>query len=129
MALILLADDDELVGEAVREALSARGHVVGIVGNGLEAVRVAELKRPALIILDCAMPEMNGIEALRQIRLSPTVHRTPILMLTGRRSEMDREIAIRAGANDYLKKPFDADQLIVHVEDLLDRAGGSQPSA
>jgi DNA-binding response OmpR family regulator len=122
MALILLADDDELVGEVVREALSARGHVVGIVGNGIDAVKVVEMKRPALVILDCAMPEMNGIEALRQIRLLPNAHRTPVLMLTGRRSEMDVEIAVRAGANDYLKKPFDADQLIAHVEHLLDKA-------
>jgi DNA-binding response OmpR family regulator len=122
MALILLADDDELVGEAVRDALSARGHVVGIVENGVDAVRVVEMKRPALVILDCAMPEMNGIEALRHIRLSPSAHRTPVLMLTGRRSDMDVEIANRAGANDYLKKPFDADQLVARVENLLAKA-------
>lgn len=121
MALILLADDDELVGEIVRDALSARGHVVGVVQNGLDAVKVVELKRPALVILDCGMPELNGIEALRQIRLLPNAHRTPVLMLTGRRSEMDVEIAMRAGANDYLKKPFDSDQLVAHVEDLLDK--------
>jgi DNA-binding response OmpR family regulator len=128
MALILLADDDELVGEVVREALSARGHVVGIVENGVDAVRVVEMKRPALVILDCTMPEMNGIEALRQIRVSPSAHRTPVLMLTGRRSEMDVEIAMRAGANDYLKKPFDADQLVAHVEDLLEKAAAVNKS-
>ena len=128
MALILLADDDELVGAVVREALSARGHVVGIVENGLDAVRVVELKRPALLILDCAMPKMNGIEALKRIRVSATAYRTPVLMLTGRRSELDKEIAMRAGANDYLKKPFDADQLVAHVEDLLAQASNSRPT-
>jgi DNA-binding response OmpR family regulator len=128
MALILLADDDELVGDIVREALSARGHVVGVVENGIDAVRVVEMKRPALVILDCAMPEMNGIEALRQIRLSPSAHRTPVLMLTGRRSEMDVDIARRAGASDYLKKPFDTDQLVARVEQLLDKAAANHSS-
>jgi DNA-binding response OmpR family regulator len=122
MALILLADDDELVGQVVRDALSARGHVVGVVENGLDAVRVVGVKNPALVILDCGMPGMNGIEALRQIRLSPTAHRTPVIMLTGRRSDMDMEIALRAGANEYLKKPFDADQLVAVVEELLGKS-------
>ena len=122
MALILLADDDELVGDVVRATLSARGHVVGLVGNGADAVRVVELKQPDLVILDCTMPELPGIEALRQIRLSRTAYRTPVLILTARRSEMDEEIAMRAGANDYLRKPFDPDELIVRVESLLEKA-------
>lgn len=126
MALILLADDDELVGEVVREALSARGHVVGVVENGADAVRVVELKKPALIILDCSMPGMNGIEALTKIRRSPASYGTPILMLTARRSEMDVEIAMRAGANDYLKKPFDADQLVAVVEDMLEKSAAAR---
>lgn len=118
MALILLADDDELVGEVVREALSARGHIVGVVENGADAVRVVEVKNPELVILDCSMPGMNGIEALTKIRRS-AAYDTPILMLTARRSEMDVEIAMRAGANEYLKKPFDADQLVAVVEEML----------
>ena len=122
MPLILMADDDEIVTDIVRDALSSRGHVVGVVDNGRDALRVVELKRPALVILDCTMPEMDGIEALRQIRMSRLAHRTPVLMLTGNRSEMDEEIARRMGANDYLKKPFDADQVVAHVEALLDKA-------
>ena len=122
MALILLADDDELVGEVVREALSARGHVVGVVENGADAVRVVEVKQPELVILDCSMPEMNGIEALIKIRQSAAAYSTPVLMLTARRSDMDVEIAMRAGANEYLKKPFDADQLVAVVEDMLEKA-------
>lgn len=129
MALILLADDDDLVAEVVREALSARGHVVGVVENGADAVRVVEVKRPELVILDCSMPEMNGIEALIKIRRSTTSYDTPILMLTARRSEMDVEIAIRAGANEYLKKPFDADQLVAVVEDMLEKSAAAKQKA
>ncbi len=128
MAFILLADDDELVRDVVREALSSRGHVVGLVDNGADAVRVAETKRPALIILDCAMPGLSGLDALRQIKISPAAYRTPVLILTSRRSEKDEEIAMQAGASDYLRKPFDPDQLIAHVENLLDKAAAAPAS-
>ena len=122
MALILLADDDPLMGDLVRALLGARGHVVGVVTNGRDALRAIELKRPSLVILDCSMPELPGVETLRRIRLSPVVHRTPVLMLTARRSDTDVEIAMRAGANEYLKKPFDPDELVAVAEHLLARS-------
>ncbi|HYI64785.1 MAG TPA: response regulator [Allosphingosinicella sp.] len=122
MALILIADDDELVIEVVRTALGGRGHIVGAVDDGMPVARIVEFKRPALVILDCTMPEMSGIEALRQIRLLRIAHATPVLILTARRGESDEEIAMRAGANDYLRKPFDPDQLVSRVEALITRA-------
>ena len=122
MALILIADDDELVIEVVRGAFGARGHIVGAVDDGMAVADIVEFKRPALVILDCNMPEIGGIEALRQIRLLRIAYATPVLMLTVRRGESDEEIAMRAGANDYLRKPFDPDQLVSRVENLLRRA-------
>lgn len=119
MSLILIADDDELVCEVVRNTLSEQGHVVGVVNNGGEAVRAFEAKLPDLVILDCAMPEMSGVDVLRQIRVSLEGSRTPVLMLTARRSSFDEEIASRAGADDYLRKPFSPIQLLVRVELLL----------
>ena len=121
MALILAADDDPLVGDVLRAVLGARGHVVGVVGNGLDAIRAAELKQPKLLILDCSMPELPGVETLRRIRMSPSLHKLPRLMLTARRRDPDVAIAMRAGANDYLKKPFDPDELVAVVESLLER--------
>ncbi len=85
-----------------------------------------EAKRPDLVILDCAMPALGGIEALRQIRLLSGQSSTPVLMLTARRSSMDETIAIRAGANDYLRKPFSPTQLLVRVELLLARSASSR---
>ena len=126
MALIHLADDDPLVREIVHKTLKQQGHVVGMVDNGADAVRIFQAKRPDLVILDCAMPLLGGIEALRQIRyLSGDMH-IPILMLTARRSSKDEEIAIRAGADDYLRKPFNPTQLLVRVELLLRRAENSR---
>jgi DNA-binding response OmpR family regulator len=122
MALILIADDDELVVEMVREALSARGHIVGAVDDGMPVASIVEFKRPELVILDCNMPELSGIQALRQIRVLRSAYATPVLMLTACRGQFDEDIAIRAGANDYLRKPFDPDQLVSRVETLLARA-------
>ena len=121
MALILIADDDELVIDVVRAALEARGHIVGGLNDGTSVRQVVELKRPALVILDCSMPELTGVEALRQIRMSTKVYATPVLMLTARTSQADENIAVRAGADDYLRKPFDPEQLVARVERLLAR--------
>jgi DNA-binding response OmpR family regulator len=122
MALILIVDDDELVVEIVAEALSAAGHVVGTLDDGLHVIDVVHLKRPALVILDCSMPTLSGIEALRQIRMSASCFDTPVLMLTGRRSEADELIAIRAGANSYMRKPFEPGRLVARTDTLLSRA-------
>jgi two-component system phosphate regulon response regulator PhoB len=121
VALILLADDDEIVVAVISEALDARGHVVHALHDGLSVLREVESTHPELVILDCTMPELGGIEALRQIRTSRTCFATPVLMLTGRRSAADEAIAMRTGANDYLRKPFDPDQLVSWAEILVEQ--------
>ena len=122
MALIIIADDDELVVELVRHALQAEGHVVGALPDGMTVQKVVELKQPDLVILDCSMPKRSGLDALLDIRKSPTAYRTRVLMLTARQGRTDEDLAIRAGANDYLRKPFDHDQLVARVAALLDQA-------
>jgi DNA-binding response OmpR family regulator len=118
----LIADDDELVVELVRDALSARGHIVGAVDDGKMVVDIAIARQPDVLILDCTMPEVSGIEALRQIRLSPHCPTMPVMILTARRGQVDEDIAFRAGANDYMRKPFDVDALVSRIELLLERA-------
>jgi DNA-binding response OmpR family regulator len=119
MARIIIADDDELLVDMVRSALEARGHIVGSLENGRRVRQVVETKRPDLVILDCSMPEVSGIQALRDLRTSPIAHATPVLVLTGRRSLIDEDIAWKAGTDDYLRKPFDPDELVARVEALL----------
>jgi len=118
MARIIIADDDELTLDLVSAALEQRGHIVGRLSDGRRVKDVVELKRPDLVILDCSMPEVGGVDALRAIRTSAS-HATPVLMLTGRGAKTDEQIAWQAGANDYLRKPVDPDQLIARVEALL----------
>ncbi|MEO6255359.1 MAG: response regulator transcription factor [Sphingomicrobium sp.] len=123
MALIIIADDDELVVGIVRSILESRGHIVGELSDGKSVKQVVELKQPDVVILDCAMEEVSGIVALKQIRASKKVYKTPVMMLTARRGTADERIAWDAGADDYLRKPFDPDDLVARVEALVDRDG------
>ena len=125
MPLVIIADDDELIVDIVRTALETRGHVVGRLSDGKAVCNVVELKRPDVVILDCAM-EVSGIVALKEIRASDEAYATPVLMLTARCSGADEEIAWAAGADDYLRKPFDPDELVVRVEALIDKSAAAQ---
>ena len=119
MALILIADDDELIVEMVAEALRPRGHVVETLDDGLHVLEIVDSLHPALVVLDCAMPKMGGNEVVRKIRASSTAFDTPVLMLTGRRSDADEEIAFRAGATEYMRKPFNLAKLVDVVESMI----------
>lgn len=127
MARIIIVEDDELVGEIARDALFAAGHGVGLLANGKEALSVIKARRPQLVILDCNVPELSGLLILREMRQSIDLCRIPVLILTGRRSDSDVAIAMNDGANDYMKKPFDPDELVFRVEELLKKQKPSQP--
>ena len=122
MARIIIAEDDEIVRDIVRNALTSAGHFVGEADNGVDALRAIKAKAPDLVILDCNMPELNGLLVLRELRNSPELYATPVLVLTGRQGSRDVDLAYYQGANDYMKKPFDPDELVFRVEELLARA-------
>jgi DNA-binding response OmpR family regulator len=123
-----MADDDEIVADVAVEALSAAGHAVGLLTDGTDMMRVLRAKKPDLVILDCNMPEKNGILVLREMRNSIDLYDLPVLMLTGRRGKGDVDIAMYEGASDYMKKPFDPDELVFRVEEMLEsrRAAASR---
>ncbi|WP_417608353.1 response regulator transcription factor [Parasphingorhabdus sp.] len=132
MARIIYAEDDELMGEIVRDTLMDAGHAVGVIGDGVTALQVAKMKNPDLIILDCSMPKMGGVEVLRRIRANHELYSTPVLMLTGRSSATDQQIAFDAGATEYLRKPFNRERLVFIVENMLEefqRRYGARPQA
>lgn len=119
MARIIIADDDEIVGEIARDAMAAAGHGVGLLSDGKTALAVVRAKRPDLVVLDCNMPELSGLLVLREMRNSMDLCAIPVLILTGRQSQRDVDLAHFEGANDYLKKPFDPDELVFRAEELL----------
>lgn len=126
MARILVAEDDDIVSDIVREALTNEGHIVGVLDNGADALRAIQLKKPDLVILDCMMPELSGLIVLREMRSSSTLYDTPVLVLTGRQGERDVELAYNQGADDYMKKPFDPEELVFRVEELLEKRGANR---
>ena len=121
MARIIIAEDDEIVRAIITNALTKAGHVVGVLDNGADALRAIRVKQPDLVILDCNMPELNGLLVLREMRKSPALYTIPVLVLTGRTSSRDVDLAYYEGASDYMKKPFDPDELVFRVEELLVR--------
>ncbi|WP_109806469.1 response regulator transcription factor [Sphingosinithalassobacter portus] len=120
MARIISVEDDELISVPLSAALTRAGHLVGVIPNGALALQTIAFKPPDLVILDCALPGMPGIEILRRLRRSSATYLMPILMLTGHRRERDIDSAIEAGANAYLTKPFDTTELVDCVERLLE---------
>jgi len=121
MARIIIADDDEIVGEIARDALIAAGHGTGLVPDGAEALKIIKARCPDLVILDCNMPGISGVSLVEELRRTPGLADLPVMMLTGRRSQRDEDLARYAGADDYMKKPFDPDELVFRVEQLLAR--------
>jgi DNA-binding response OmpR family regulator len=126
MARIIIAEDDEIVSDIARDALTKAGHIVGVAYNGADALRAIQAKEPDLVVLDCNMPELSGLLVLREMRNSSALYDTPVLVLTGRRDSRDVELAYNQGASDYMKKPFDPDELVFRVEELLTKSRTSK---
>jgi DNA-binding response OmpR family regulator len=126
MSLVIVADDDGMIRDIVRAALERRGYLVGSLSDGKPVRDVVELKFPDAVILDCGMAQVSGIDALRAIRASDKVHATPVLMLTARCSVADERIALNAGADDYLRKPFDPDELVARIDSLIAKSARHQ---
>lgn len=128
MAHILIVDDDELIAEIASEVLIDKGHACGWVTSGEEAWNLLNKgKRPDILLLDQDMPGISGVSLLRRLRGSPQHYDLPVIMFTAMRGEDDEAQAIYAGAQDYIRKPFDPASLTNAVGRLLmKRASGPQ---
>ncbi len=115
---ILLADDDEMIVDALRYQLQKEGFDVLIAFDGETALDLARTQNPDLVLLDVMMPRLQGFEVCREIRRESTV---PILMLTARGEEKDRIIGLDTGADDYVVKPFGFRELMARIRANLRR--------
>jgi two-component system KDP operon response regulator KdpE len=115
---ILIADDDPQILRALRILLTARGYQVLTARSGAEALSVAVDQHPELVMLDLGMPELNGIEVIEGLRGWSSV---PILVVSGRTGSADKVDALDAGADDYVTKPFAADELLARIRALTRR--------
>ncbi len=116
---ILVVDDDELVVIAIQELLTPLGFQVETASNGPGALEKTSRERYDLVILDVIMPELDGVEVCRRIRRIDSYASVPILMLTAKSEEEDRQRGTEAGANLYLSKPISPRRLIALVEEAL----------
>jgi DNA-binding response OmpR family regulator len=119
---VLVADDDLDVRTLVRTLLERAGHEVVEAADGKECLRALYERRPELVLLDVGMPALDGWKTLERIR---EVADVPVLLLTARADELDRVRGLRAGADDYVSKPFGRQELLARVDALLRRAGRS----
>jgi two-component system KDP operon response regulator KdpE len=115
---ILIADDDPQILRALRITLTARGYDVVTAADGAAAVRAAVDQHPDLIVLDLGMPGLTGIEVIEAVR---GWSRVPILVVSGRSDSFDKVDALDAGADDYVTKPFAADELLARIRALSRR--------
>lgn len=123
-ANILVVDDEEDLRALVARVLVRAGYHVRVARDGLEGVEACFAEVPDLVVLDVAMPRLDGWGALGRIRETSDV---PVIMLTAHASELDRVRGLRAGADDYLPKPFGHQELVARVEALLRRARRDRP--
>jgi CheY-like chemotaxis protein len=116
---ILVVDDNEMNLTLIAKILELEGYQVTVAHNGREAIQSVIQKRPDLAVLDVMMPDMDGYELCRRLRQAPLNVAWPIVLLTAMNSDMERQQALKAGANDIWSKPFDMELFRRRISELL----------
>lgn len=122
MAKIMVVDDDEDFTNLYKTSLRMSGFDTTAVNQSTAAIEMAYLVRPDIFIIDLMMPELDGFQLCRLLRADPLFGRTPIIIVTALTDEDSKMVAIGAGANDYLTKPFQKDDLKSKIDTLLETA-------
>jgi CheY-like chemotaxis protein len=117
---ILVADDEPHIRRILVTLLAGAGFVVTEASDGDEALAALEApSAPDLLILDLMMPRVSGLEVLNRIRARPTHRRTPVIVLTAKGQDADRQAALSAGAHDFMTKPFSPKKLLSRIQEIL----------
>jgi len=119
---VLVVDDDPQLREALTRALELDGYAVDTASNGVKALEAISGHRPDVMVLDVMMPYVGGLDVCRTLR--DRKDRLPILVLTARDEVGDRVAGLDAGADDYVVKPFDTDELLARIRALIRRSAG-----
>jgi two-component system KDP operon response regulator KdpE len=121
---ILLVDDDATLRQTLAIGLRSAGHDVLLAADGRSALQAAGEDRPDLVVLDLGLPDVPGVEVLRELR---TWSRLPVVVLSARDGSEDKVQALDLGADDYVTKPFGADELLARIRAAARRAGSDLP--
>jgi len=125
--LILVVEDNEKNRKLVRDVLAVTGYRVVETETGEEGVRLADERRPALILMDVQLPGIDGIEALRRLRADPATAAIPVVAVTASAMTQDRQKIMAAGFDGYQAKPISVRPFLELVRAVLDRPGRSAP--
>ena len=125
MATILVVDDDASVRALLRDVLECEGYDVEAAADGYAALRAVSAARPDAVVLDVMMPGLSGVEVVRRLRADG--HELPVCVLSARDEVADRVEGLRAGADDYLVKPFELEELVARLHALLRRRPDRPP--
>lgn len=125
---VLVVDDEPTIVEIVARYIERAGYETFQAEDGPEALRLAELHHPDLVVLDVMLPELDGIEVMRRLQERPG-KRTPVILLTARGEESDRLVGLRQGADDYVVKPFSPAELVARVEAVMRRVSPADEEA
>ena len=118
---IILVDDEPEILTLVRDYLSREGFTVLTALNGNEGMKLIEMEKPDLVLLDWMLPGMSGLEMCKHLRETSTI---PIIMLTAKSEEIDRVLGLEFGADDYIVKPFSLRELAARIKTVLRRSSG-----
>ena len=118
---ILLVDDEKDLVETVSFRLKASGYDVVTAYDGQEALTKTRLEKPDLIILDLMLPKMDGYKVCRMLKFDERYKSIPIIMFTARVQESDKKMGEEVGADDYITKPFEPENLLGKIKELLER--------
>ncbi|MCW5553992.1 MAG: response regulator transcription factor [Verrucomicrobiae bacterium] len=129
MTRLLIIEDDEQTRENLQIILNMEGYAVSSAGDGRDGLKLAQSERPALIICDVSMPEMDGHEVLRQLRNDPKTAEIPFIFLTAQGERHQQRAGMNMGADDYLCKPLDAEDLLAAVRARLQRKRENRDAA
>ena len=122
---MLVVDDEPDIVALVAYHLARAGYRVSTAGDGVQAIAAAREERPALVVLDLMLPGISGFEILEKLREHEETRDVAVLMLTARKEEPDRIRGLALGADDYLTKPFSAQELVLRVKAILRRTGAA----
>jgi DNA-binding response OmpR family regulator len=118
---ILVIEDDDIVARTIERCLRGKEYYVNVANSGVAGLKAAHRKVPDLVILDVIMPGMDGYTVCKEMREDPILKEVPILFLTAKIKPEDAILGLSLGADDYLKKPFNVDELLLRVNAILRR--------
>ncbi len=118
-AKILIVDDEADLVETIRFSLELEGYNVLVASNGEEGLNLARQEKPDLILLDLMLPKLDGYKVCRLLKFDERYKHIPILMLTAKTQEKDKILGKETGANEYITKPFDMDELMAKIKSYL----------